>query len=93
MTRFLGYFCLFEIGVFACLDGFLVTTFSGLRQHGGSPPRAPAGENASPWAYRLALILYPSRGAFDNLANVALAAMGTPHLVRVRLCVVALVPG
>ena len=67
--------------MFVYMGGFIVVTFSGLRRHGGSPPRAPGREVACAWAYRVVLVLNCSAGAFSNLAHVALGAIGTPHLV------------
>ena len=71
-----GRFFILYPGVFITLENFACINFSGLRFHGGSPPRAPAGTPASvlEWAIRFCLIHYPPRGQTMGKQRFALGA-------------------
>ncbi|KAI0311291.1 hypothetical protein OF83DRAFT_1030595, partial [Amylostereum chailletii] len=68
----IGFFFLFELGVYVELSNFKMIFFSGLRRHGGSAPRAPPGQKAVDGAYRWALILYPPASILNNKGIAAL---------------------
>lgn len=54
-----GRFHWLELGMYMKLDGPIGALFSGLRHHGGTPPRAPPGEIPDPKSVRFAVVLYP----------------------------------
>ncbi|KAM6491413.1 hypothetical protein JOM56_013187, partial [Amanita muscaria] len=78
-----GRFHLLGLGLFATLEQFRVTTFSGLRRHGGTPPLAPRGQTIIDWAYRLMFVLYPPAAMLDSAGKslVAVATEYPPNLV------------
>lgn len=76
---------LFELGFFVRLLPMMVISFSGLRRHGGSPPRAPRYQQVKPWAYRCVTILYPHDKVASGKGLLALAATWNPERVRAVL--------
>lgn len=74
-----GTFHVLEYGVFIPLDGLKVMFFNGLRRHGGSAPRAPADEDAQPWAYRFVIVCYPPAAIVEDHGISALASLRSPN--------------
>ena len=72
-----GRFFILYPGVFISLDNYSCINFSGLRFHGSTPPRAPAGADPSEllWATRFCLIHYPPRGQTSGNMRYALGAL------------------
>ncbi len=75
-----GRFHLVELGFYVRLDTLVAITFSGLRQHGGTPPLAPEGAEIPDWAYRWVTVLYPQGATLDGRVtmNIASNSDGTP---------------
>lgn len=71
-----GFFFILDLGIYTFLDNFSVTCFSGLRLHGGSPPRPLAGQAWREYLTRLNWIGYPNDPISSHLAQYALAAAG-----------------
>lgn len=78
-----GRMFLTELGVFVSIKTFLTILFWGLRLHGGSPVRAPPGEDPVSWAVRLGLISYASTGIADGAGGAALAALPNGELLKI----------
>ncbi|KAI0043096.1 hypothetical protein FA95DRAFT_1609674 [Auriscalpium vulgare] len=70
-----GTFHLVELGVFVRLDGLRLMYFNGLRRHGGTPPRAPEGQEVQNWAYRIVVVCYPPSVVLENHGVTALATL------------------
>ncbi|KZV64958.1 hypothetical protein PENSPDRAFT_690283 [Peniophora sp. CONT] len=77
-----GVFTLFELGFFVRLKPKMVISFSGLRRHGGSPPRLPNDGKAYPWAYRCVAILYPHDFLACGKGLMCLAASSNPDNMK-----------
>lgn len=78
-----GRFHWLELGMYMSLkspDGAVGALFSGLRHHGGTPPRAPPGKIPDPKAIRFVVVLYPpavyTRG--DAIYNLCAQSNGEP---------------
>lgn len=71
-----GRFHLVELGIYVELEGLVCVCFSGLRLHGGTPPRAPKKATTIPKeAYRWVMVLYPQGSVLDGGSNVNVAAL------------------
>ncbi|THH11569.1 hypothetical protein EW146_g7993 [Bondarzewia mesenterica] len=70
-----GRFHLLELGVFVKLQNIGSLYFCGLRRHGGTPSRAPKGEQPKAWAIRCLGILYPSNAMLENCMIYAVGSM------------------
>ena len=55
-----GIFAYHDFKVFIKPPELSIVYFTGLHRHGGTAPSPPPGEQAVPWAYRLAIICYPN---------------------------------
>lgn len=75
-----GRFHLLEFGAYVRLEGLIAACFSGLRYHGGTPPRAPADQRVDPSAYRWVMVMYPQRGIIggDTSFNIGAKPDHTP---------------
>ncbi|KAL0060145.1 hypothetical protein AAF712_013071 [Marasmius tenuissimus] len=82
-----GRFHLLEDGVCFMLDGFKFANFSGLQQHGGTPPRAPPGQPVDPSATRLNIILYPPFQVVNGTSRIHVAPLpnGQPFILPPEL--------
>ncbi|KAI0039292.1 hypothetical protein FA95DRAFT_1612685 [Auriscalpium vulgare] len=74
-----GTFHLIELGAYVVLDGLNMLYFNGLRLHGGTPPRAPRGQEVVNSAYRLVVVCYPPSVILENHGITALAALRSGH--------------
>ncbi len=72
-----GRFFILYPGVFVSLENYKSINFSGLRFHGGTPPRAPPGADPATlqWATRFCLIHYPPRGQTNGEQRYALGGL------------------
>lgn len=72
-----GRFFIIYPGVFVTLSNFISVDFSGLRMHGGTPPRAPEGADDKELdaATRFTCISYPPNGQTLGNQRYALGAL------------------
>lgn len=75
-----GRFHWLELGLYVRLIKTVGVLFSGLRQHGGTPPRAPPGQVPDDKHVRFAVVLYPPRTMMDGkgIFNICAHAEGEP---------------
>lgn len=69
-----GWFHLLEFGAYVRLEGLIAACFSGLCFHGGTPPRAPAGQLVDPSAYRWVMVMYPQRNIIGGNTSFNIGA-------------------
>ncbi|KAF9022083.1 hypothetical protein BDZ89DRAFT_1137611 [Hymenopellis radicata] len=77
-----GRFHFLELGCYIRLSGTVCALFSGLRHHGGTPPRAPRGQPVEKWARRLVIVLYPPASHGEGAGIYNLCAGGKQNPVR-----------
>nr|GAT48228.1 predicted protein [Mycena chlorophos] len=71
-----GFFFLHGLGVFVVLEPLLTVVFTGLRQHGGTSPLSPEGEEIELdiTAVRLTAVTYPPGALMNGMGRLIIAA-------------------
>lgn len=79
-----GRFHLLALGFWVDLRPLHIVNFSGLRQHGGTPPLAPPGKEPRPSDYRFITVLYPPRSLMSGAGShtIGLAALPRHELFK-----------
>ncbi|KAJ7776599.1 hypothetical protein DFH07DRAFT_766793 [Mycena maculata] len=70
-----GLFFILQLGVFIRVTQYSGLSFTGLRKHGGTPPKCPIGKELRSWAYRFVMIHYPAKRMLNGTTRYSLGAL------------------
>lgn len=87
-----GRFHILGLGLYVTTWNHVSLSFSGLRRHGASGPRAPPGQRVRPDAIRMSVIHYVAKTMLSGTARMSICALPrgrmlkcSPEMVNIRL--------